>query len=75
MIGGSSIKLCIQAKATARRSNFAITGNVSATGAPPNAPMASIAFVDHVTVSGNTQPFATTGGRSGPASTVRHKRR
>jgi hypothetical protein len=58
MIGGSPIRICIQAKSVARRRNFAITGNVSSSGPTPNSPMVSIAFVDHVTVSGNVQRFA-----------------
>jgi hypothetical protein len=58
-IGTAPIKICGQARASARRRNFQITDNVGATGtAAPNEPMVSLTFFDNVVVKGNVQRFA-----------------
>jgi len=59
MIDSRAIKICVQASRGARRSNFAITGNVGdVAGQGRNEPMVNIAYVDHVTVKGNVQHFS-----------------
>jgi hypothetical protein len=58
-IGTAPIKICGQARASARRRNFQITDNVGAIGsANSNEPMVSLTFFDDVVVSGNVQRFA-----------------
>jgi hypothetical protein len=69
-IGTAPIKICGQARASARRRNFQITDNVGAIGsANSNEPMVSLTFFDNVVVRGNVQRFAaswpTRGGVNG----------
>ena len=60
MIESRAMKICVQASPAARRSNFAITGNIGdVVGHGPNEPMVSVAYVDHVTVRGNIQSFSS----------------
>ena len=61
MIDSRAMKICVQASPAARRSNFAITGNMGdvAGRQGPNEPMVSVAYVDHVTVKGNIQSFSS----------------
>ena len=53
------IIMCIQARPTARRHNYEISGNVGTTAGVrlPNDPMLRIAYVDHVVVKNNVQRF------------------
>lgn len=54
---GAPFKMTVWASATRRRYNYAVTNNVAATLS--NDPMVGLAYVDNVTVSGNTVTFVT----------------